>query len=87
MAKNQEFVVTVSEIDKYLQHKNHILSIQVHKKRKKDLLNILIGWFESDFHETVTYAREKKVEHCSECGTPFVQTHPASTSCKKGVDS
>jgi len=50
--KNPEFEVTISEIDKYLQHKNHVLSIQLHKKRKQDLIDILIGWFEADFDET-----------------------------------
>jgi len=71
----QEFVVTVSEIDKYLQHKNHVLSIQLHKKRKEDLIDILINWFEVDFDEIVKYAKGKKVKHCSECGTPYIFAH------------
>ncbi len=75
-----DFVVTVSEIDKYLQHKNHVLSIQLHKKRKQDLVDILIGWFEQDFDETVKYAKGKKVKHCSECGKPYVFRH---LSCKQ----
>ncbi len=78
------FVVTVSEIDKYLQHKNHVLSIQLHKKRKKDLIDNLISWFEQDFDETVKYARGKKVKHCSECGTPYLFAH---VSCPKEENS
>ncbi len=81
--KNPEFVVVISEIDKYLQHKNHVLSIQLHKKRKQDLIDILIGWFEADF-EIVKYANGKKVKHCSKCGTPYVFAHQ---SCSKGEES
>ena len=80
----QEFVVTVSGLNKYLEHKNHVLSIQLHKKRKQDLIDILIGWFEADFDETVKYAKGKKVKHCSECGTPYVFAHQ---SCPKGDKS
>ena len=82
--KNPEFVVEISEIDKYLQHKNHVLSIQLHKKRKQDLIDILIGWFEADFDEKVKYAKGKKVKHCSKCGIPYVFAHQ---SCPKGKES
>jgi len=80
----KEFVVTVSGIDKYLQHTNHVLSIQLHKKRKQDLVDILIGWFEADFDEIVKYAKGKKVKHCKECGTPYVFAHQV---CPKGDES
>ncbi len=80
----KEFVVTVSGIDKYLQHTNHVISIQLHKKRKQDLVDILIGWFENDFDETVKYAKGKKVKHCKECGAPYVFAHQV---CPKGDES
>jgi len=79
-----DYVVTVSGIDKYLQHTNHVISIQLHKKRKQDLTDILIGWFEVDFDETVKYAVGKKVKHCSECGTSYMFAHQL---CLKGDDS
>ncbi len=70
-----EFIVTVSEIDKHLQHKNHVISIQLSSKRKKELIDILIGWFEKDFDETIKYAKGKKVKHCFECGRPYIFQH------------
>ncbi len=79
-----DYVVTVSGIDKYLQHTNHVISIQLYKKRKQELVDILIGWFEADFNETVKYAKGKKVKHCSECGTPYIFAHQ---SCSKGDES
>ncbi len=72
---HEEFVVTISEIDEYLQHKKHILSIQLHSTRKKDLIDILIGWFENDYHETLKLAKGHDVKHCSECGKPYVFEH------------
>ena len=79
-----DYVVTVSGIDKYLQHKNHVISIQLHKKRKQDLIDILIRWFETDFDEIVKYAKGKKVQHCSNCGVPYVFAHQ---TCSKGDKS
>lgn len=80
---HQKFVVTTSEVNKNLEHKNHIITIQLHKKRKQDLIDILIGWFEADFDETVRHAKGKKVKHCSECGTPYIYAHK---SCPQGDD-
>ncbi len=76
----QDFVVVISELNQYLEHKRHVMTIQLHKKRKNDLIDDLIGWFEKDFDETIKYAKGHKVKHCLKCNKTYVFEH---NSCLK----